>query len=163
MLRRLLLSTLPALPILAVAGCTVSSGLTLSTQTAGDVVNVAAGVSSVMVLIAQSSGMAPEIVAKVANLVAKVRAAAATIVPGMLRAVAVPSVLTISQSVDDLITLLAGLPSVPEKVLQVLRATQTILPLVEAAVGVSFSSAARVPTQTTPDQARSVLNTAAAP
>jgi hypothetical protein len=160
MYRRTLLSSLALACI--TAGCSSinsgGTGATVTTAAVNDAQLIVAALTPLGNQIATMSGVTPALVAQIDAEVAQAEAALPVIQPGVAQAVAAPSVTTIGSVVSSVVSALQGF-ALPDNVKDVLAAVQTLLPLVEAAVGIAIAVAAK-PGAMTPGQARAVLATA---
>lgn len=150
---------LAASALALMSGCAMSntSANAVTATAAADLKLIADACLPLATALADMSGVAPSVVMQINADVAQLEAAAAVVQPGVAVAIAAPSVSTVASTVSSIITMLSGM-TLPASITQILTAAQTLLPLVEAAVGIAMAVAVRT-TAMTPDQARGVLAT----
>ncbi len=139
------------------AGCTASTTSTaiVTATAAADLKLIADACLPLATAIAGTAGVSPGMVEQINVDVAQLEAAAVAVQPGVAVAIAAPSVSSVASVLSHILAMLSGF-ALPSNVTAILTAAQTLLPLVEAAVGIAVAVAARAGTMT-PDQARAVL------
>lgn len=149
--------------LLALAGCAniKTASDVVSQQTFNDVKLLADAFTPIATQVATLAGAGPAVSAKIVELVGQIEAAAATIQPGLAIAVAQPAVSTIGSVINQIGATLSQVPGLPATIQTILTAAQSLLPLIEAAVGIAVALGAsqRLGTMS-PSEARVVLRSA---
>jgi hypothetical protein len=151
--RRALLAS--SVAVLGLAGCATTTTSTVAATVVSDAGLIADGLLSLLTSVGSIVGITPATVAAIGNYVAQAKAAAATIVPTITAALAAPSVQTIGSAVSSIMSALGSF-SLPASIQTLLTAAQTLLPVLETAVGIAVAVAA-TPGGMTADQARAIL------
>jgi hypothetical protein len=159
--RRSLLASIAPLATLAVLGgcATTTPTATISNEAVTDLDLIASAFEPLGDAVASMAGATPAVIAKVNTDIAQLEAAASAVAPGVSTAVAQPSVTTVGSAVQSILTALQGL-TLPTNIQAVLTAAETLLPLIQAAVGIAVAVGAPTAAMT-PDQARLILQGAA--
>jgi starvation-inducible outer membrane lipoprotein len=140
---------------LALAGCATAPAATISNEAVTDLNLIASAFQPLGDAVASMAGATPAVIAQVNTDIAQLEAAALAVAPGVSTAVAQPSVATVGSAFQSILAALQGL-TLPSNIQAVLMAAETLLPLIQAAVGIAVAVGASE-TAMTPDQARLVL------
>ena len=152
--RSLLRSVLMAAPVVALAGCTSAEIAKVTNTVVTDAKLLSNGFEAMLTSLASVGAIPQSIVSAVDSYLAKALSFASSINADMTQNEAAGPVAQIGSAVSSVITGLAAY-KLPANVEAVLKAIQTLLPVIEAAVGLLGSTA--VATGLTVAQARAVL------
>lgn len=144
-----------ALAFLTGCAASTTSANSVPVTAAADLKLIADACLPLTAAIASMASVPPALVTQINSDVAQLEAAAAAVQPGIAVVVAAPRVSTVASAISSIVTALSVV-SLPANVTQILTAVQTLLPLVEAAVGIAVALASRTNVMT-PEQARTVL------
>ncbi len=146
-----------------VAGLTLLAACANQTpaEIATDVANIATGVASAAATLREGDYLTPAQLVTVDNAVSAVQAAALALANAQTSAAKDSAVEELATDVNAVDAALSEVPSVPSQVRSVLSAAEVLLPVVEAAFGVS-APFANTAIAMTPSEARAILGKEAA-
>ena len=155
MLRRSLMITAGACAALALAACSTAQAQKIEAQAVADLGLVATGLETFSPLLAAIPGAPAGAITDAEAIIAEISAAAATVTSTTTEVAAQPIVSQIEGYFNSLLSIVSGI-SLPASAAKYLTAAKTLLPLIEAAVGLAI--AVGVPsTGMPPAEARAIL------
>jgi hypothetical protein len=162
--RRALLRGMTAVPVVAclsAAGCNTASVSPAVQAAANDVKLIGQAFVGMLPTIATLTGMTMQTTAKISQWAGDLGAFAGSLAAMPTTSGAASVVQDVERTVNAIFSALSSVKSMPASVAGVLKAAQTLMPVIQMAVGVltAMAPAAR---GMTPDEARAVLAVAAA-